>query len=82
VPEPDATTPLETIHRLCALVYYVNDAIFGWGDGPCDCFCPDREGDKRLWRSTGAALRFVEDAVRSAVLKRIADSGSEGGHGA
>lgn len=58
---------LEVIRRLCALLYEVHDTLYDWSDGPCDCFCPDRDARAENFRSTGQALRFLEKTIRDAL---------------
>lgn len=51
---------VEAIKRLCGVLHKVHEKRVGYGEGPCDCVCPDRDGDPRDWRMLADALEYLE----------------------
>ncbi len=55
---------LDTVKRLCAILHEVHERRVGYDRGPCDCICPDREGNPNNWQSDGEALEWLEKLVK------------------
>jgi len=57
------------IERLCGLQVEVAEQVIGWQE-PSDCFCEN--SDLKRYENSGAAVAFIEAAVREKIATRAA----------